>query len=116
MENGIFRFKFSINKEKDFVDIFGGMKFSLSKGYFSKLKTRNYKMAEREGFEPSEHLLGAHTISNRAPSASRASLRRGKPGTAGVSPVLKGARGAPLLIYKIHPHFSRQDFESRRLH
>ena len=27
-------------------------------------------MAEREGFEPSEHLLGVHTISSRAPSAS----------------------------------------------
>ena len=44
-------------------------------------------MAEREGFEPSEHLLGAHTISNRAPSASRASLRVDGPGTTGVSPV-----------------------------
>ncbi len=31
-------------------------------------------MAEREGFEPSVHLLGVHTISSRAPSASRASL------------------------------------------
>ncbi len=31
-------------------------------------------MAEGVKFEPSEHLLGAHTISNRAPSASRASL------------------------------------------
>ena len=48
-------------------------------------------MAEREGFEPSEHLLGAHTISNRAPSASRASLRMGKPGGTGVSPVLRCA-------------------------
>ena len=27
-------------------------------------------MAEREGFEPSVHLLGVHTISSRAPSAS----------------------------------------------
>ena len=31
-------------------------------------------MAEREGFEPSVPLLAVHTISNRAPSASRASL------------------------------------------
>ncbi len=31
-------------------------------------------MAEREGFEPSEHLVGIHTISSRAPSATRASL------------------------------------------
>ena len=35
-----------------------------------------WKVAEREGFEPSVHLLGVHTISSRAPSASRASLRR----------------------------------------
>ena len=28
------------------------------------------RMAEREGFEPSVHLLGVHTISNRAPSAN----------------------------------------------
>jgi hypothetical protein len=34
-------------------------------------------VAEREGFEPSEHLLGIHTISSRAPSAARASLRTG---------------------------------------
>ena len=27
-------------------------------------------LAEREGFEPSVHLLGVHTISSRAPSAS----------------------------------------------
>ena len=32
-------------------------------------------MAEREGFEPSEHLVGIHAISSRAPSATRASLR-----------------------------------------
>jgi hypothetical protein len=32
-------------------------------------------MAEREGFEPSVPILSEHTISNRAPSASRASLR-----------------------------------------
>jgi hypothetical protein len=32
-------------------------------------------MAEREGFEPSIPLLAGYTISNRAPSASRASLR-----------------------------------------
>ena|GEM_PF-1031375 len=32
-------------------------------------------MAEREGFEPSIPLLAEYTISNRAPSASRASLR-----------------------------------------
>ncbi len=32
-------------------------------------------MAERAGFEPAVHLLGAHTISSRAPSASRAPLR-----------------------------------------
>ena len=31
-------------------------------------------MAEREGFEPSIPLLAGYTISNRAPSASRASL------------------------------------------
>ena len=31
-------------------------------------------MAEREGFEPSIPLLAEYTISNRAPSASRASL------------------------------------------
>lgn len=31
-------------------------------------------VAEREGFEPSVHLLGVHTISSRAPSASRTSL------------------------------------------
>ncbi len=31
-------------------------------------------LAEREGFEPSVPLLAVHTISNRAPSASRASL------------------------------------------
>ena len=31
-------------------------------------------MAEREGFEPSEHLVGIHAISSRAPSATRASL------------------------------------------
>ena len=32
-------------------------------------------MAEREGFEPSVPILSEHTISSRAPSASRASLR-----------------------------------------
>jgi hypothetical protein len=32
-------------------------------------------MAEREGFEPSVPILSEHTISNRAPSAARASLR-----------------------------------------
>ena len=32
-------------------------------------------VAEREGFEPSIPLLAEYTISNRAPSASRASLR-----------------------------------------
>jgi hypothetical protein len=31
-------------------------------------------LAERVGFEPTVHLLGVHTISNRAPSASRAPL------------------------------------------
>ena len=31
-------------------------------------------LAEREGFEPSVPLLAAHTISSRAPSASRTSL------------------------------------------
>ena len=31
-------------------------------------------MAEREGVEPSIPLLAEYTISNRAPSASRASL------------------------------------------
>jgi hypothetical protein len=31
-------------------------------------------MAEREGFEPSVPILSEHTISSRAPSASRASL------------------------------------------
>ncbi len=31
-------------------------------------------MAERVGFEPTVKLLTPHTISNRAPSASRASL------------------------------------------
>src|SRR5919109_5004848 len=31
-------------------------------------------MAEREGFEPSTHLLGVYTISSRAPSAARAPL------------------------------------------
>jgi hypothetical protein len=39
-------------------------------------KWGKWKMAEREGFEPSVHLLGVHTISSRAPSASRASLRQ----------------------------------------
>jgi hypothetical protein len=34
------------------------------------------KMAEREGVEPSIPLLAEYTISNRAPSASRASLRK----------------------------------------
>ena len=34
------------------------------------------QVAEREGFEPSVHLLGVHTISSRAPSASRTSLRK----------------------------------------
>ena len=33
-------------------------------------------MAEREGFEPSEHLLSVHAISSRAPSAARAPLRK----------------------------------------
>ena len=33
-------------------------------------------MAEREGVEPSIPLLAEYTISNRAPSASRASLRK----------------------------------------
>ena len=32
-------------------------------------------LAEREGFEPSVPLLVVHAISNRAPSASRASLQ-----------------------------------------
>ena len=32
-------------------------------------------MAEREGFEPSVPILSEHTISNRAPSTARASLR-----------------------------------------
>ena len=32
-------------------------------------------LAEREGFEPSEHLLDVHAISSRAPSAARASLQ-----------------------------------------
>ena len=32
-------------------------------------------MAEREGFEPSVPILSEHTISSRAPSATRASLR-----------------------------------------
>ena len=36
-------------------------------------------MAERGGFEPPVHLLGIHTISSRAPSASRTSLREGFP-------------------------------------
>ena len=31
-------------------------------------------LAERVGFEPTVHLLGVHTISSRAPSASRAPL------------------------------------------
>ncbi len=31
-------------------------------------------MAEREGFEPSVHLLNVHTISNRAPSTTRTPL------------------------------------------
>jgi hypothetical protein len=33
-------------------------------------------VAEREGVEPSEHLVGIHAISSRAPSATRASLRK----------------------------------------
>jgi hypothetical protein len=33
-------------------------------------------MAEREGFEPSEHLLSVHAISSRAPSAARAPLHK----------------------------------------
>jgi hypothetical protein len=32
-------------------------------------------LAEREGVEPSEHLVGIHAISSRAPSATRASLQ-----------------------------------------
>ncbi len=35
---------------------------------------RLFFMAEREGVEPSEHLVGIHAISSRAPSATRASL------------------------------------------
>src|SRR5262249_2427199 len=35
------------------------------------------KLAEREGFEPSKH-FHAYTVSNRAPSATRTSLREAK--------------------------------------
>ena len=38
------------------------------------LQRADLKVAEREGFEPSEHLVGIHAISSRAPSATRASL------------------------------------------
>ncbi len=37
-----------------------------------------FELAEREGFEPSEHLVGIHAISSRAPSATRASLHSSK--------------------------------------
>ena len=33
------------------------------------------QMAEREGFEPSEHLMSIHTLSKRAPSTTRPPLR-----------------------------------------
>ncbi len=33
------------------------------------------KMAERVGFEPTVHLLSVHSLSRRAPSASRSPLR-----------------------------------------
>ncbi len=33
------------------------------------------RMAEREGFEPSVELYTLHSLSRRAPSASRSSLR-----------------------------------------
>ena len=48
------------------------------RGRFSSLIPTIYitmYLAEREGFEPSIPLLAGYTISNRAPSASRASLR-----------------------------------------
>src|SRR5512145_247391 len=41
-------------------------------------RPRGHLMAEREGFEPSVHFLGAHTISSRASSAAPAPLRGGK--------------------------------------
>ncbi len=36
---------------------------------------RNKRVAEREGFEPSVRLNTLHSLSRRAPSAARSSLR-----------------------------------------
>ena len=55
----------------------GVCKFSLRRTQLSIIKTAMVKMlAERVGFEPTVPLLTGHAISNRAPSASRASLQR----------------------------------------
>ncbi len=35
----------------------------------------NFLMAEREGFEPSVQVIPTHSLSRRAPSATRPSLR-----------------------------------------
>ncbi len=49
-------------------------------------------LAEREGFEPSEHLVGIHAISSRAPSATRASLHDTASFSFGASPPLSSCR------------------------
>ena len=58
----------------------------------AKLVHNPYKytiMAEREGFEPSVHLLGIHTISSRAPSAS-----------SDISPIIKNAAFSSLIFFR----------------
>ncbi len=50
-------------------------KLKLSKENKKGTKRRTfYRLAERVGFEPTVHLLGVHTISNRAPSTTRTPL------------------------------------------
>ncbi len=64
-------------------------------------------MAEREGFEPSIHLLGVHTISSRAPSASRTSLRKAPPSVGSTSKMpafcQKPNNPRPLFTAGVHP-------------
>ena len=54
-----------------------GRRVRLSKAYFGGRTSPNFatqNLAERVGVEPTIPLLAGYTISNRAPSASRASL------------------------------------------
>jgi hypothetical protein len=72
------------------------------------------QVAEREGFEPSVPLLTVHTISNRAPSASRASLlfflsgkwRRGRDSNPRSLKKDSRFRVGPVMTASVPLHFS----------